>query len=156
MRENRISKEGYERLREQLEEMKTKGRAEIVEAISHARAFGDLSENAEYEAAKNDQALLETRIAELEEQLNNAIVIDEIEIDTDVASLGATVRFRIDGRDGIQTYLLVSPLEADLDNKRLSVSSPIGQALLGAQKGDKIEAHLPTGKRAKITVTSVS
>jgi transcription elongation factor GreA len=156
MPENRISKEGYEKLTADLEEMKNSGRADIVKAISEARAFGDLSENAEYEAAKNDQALLEKRISELESRLANAIIIDELEIDTDTASLGATVRFRLQGKDGIQTYLLVSPLEADLEKKRLSVDSPIGQGLLGKKKGDSAEIILPTGKKKKVTITSVS
>ncbi|REL38089.1 transcription elongation factor GreA [Rhodohalobacter sp. SW132] len=146
MKKNYLSKEGYERLDNELRDLKTRGRREIAEEIAEARAKGDLSENAEYDAAKEAQGHLESRIAELENTLATSSIIDEKNIDDTKAYLLSTVTILNHNTNKEMQYTLVSKDEADFKAKKISVDSPIGQAILGKEVGDVVEADVPAGK----------
>ncbi len=139
------TREGRERLMNELSMLKTVKRPEIAAAIAAARAMGDLMENAEYDAAKEQQALLEKRIHELEDKLARAAVVEDYEVDADGAVLGSVVRLRDTVRDREVTYTLVGELEADFSAGRISVTSPVGKALIGKRAGDTVEVHVPAG-----------
>lgn len=138
--------EGLEKLQAELQELKSKGRAEAAKAIAEARAQGDLSENAEYDAAKEAQGLLEKKIAELENSLANARILDNSKIDISKVTILSKVELKNLKMKKNFTYTLVSETEANLKENKLSVSSPIGKAILGKKKGDKVEVQAPTGK----------
>ncbi len=140
-----MTREGYERLKSDLEEMKTKGRAEAARAIGEAREKGDLSENAEYDAAKEAQGMLELRINELEKQLFGARVLDASSVDTSQVTVLAKVTIVNIKNKAKVTYQLVSESEADLKSKRISVNSPMGQGLLGKKVGEIAEVNTPNG-----------
>ncbi len=146
MKKNYLSKEGYEKLDAELRDLKTRGRKEIAEEISEARAKGDLSENAEYDAAKEAQGHLEKRIAELENTLATASIIDERNIDDTKAYLLSTVTILNKNTDKEMKYTLVSKDEADFKAGKISVDSPIGQAILGKEVGDVVNVKVPAGK----------
>lgn len=141
-----MTKEGYEKLKAELEEMKTTGREQVAKAIAEAREKGDLSENAEYDAAKDAQGMLELKINELEKALANARIIDESMLDTSKVTVlsNVTIRNKKTGKD--LTYKLVAEAEADLKNKKISVTSPIGQGLLGKSIGDCAVVQTPAGQ----------
>ncbi len=141
-----LTKEGYEKLRSELEQLQTKERPKVVDAIARAREFGDLSENAEYAAAKERQMQLEGRIAEIHEKLTRSEIIDESQIPKDKAYLGALVKLLDKKKDTEVTYKLVSTDEADFTENKISTESPIGKALLGKSVGDQVEATVPAGK----------
>jgi transcription elongation factor GreA len=142
-----ITRRGYESLKKELEQLKTVERPQNIKAIEEARAHGDLSENAEFEAAKERQAFLEARIAELSFKLNNADIIDPNRLPKDKAVFASTVLLEnIDTEENVE-YQLVGPDESDINNGRISVSSPLGQALLGKKPGDEIVLAAPGGKR---------
>jgi transcription elongation factor GreA len=143
-----------EALQAELRRLQSDGRREIAARIKTAREWGDLKENAEYHAAKEDQAHLETRIIKLREQVRRASVI-EVNAATEVVEHGSTVSYtdRASGRN--QTFRIVSPHDAKPAEGALSVASPIAQALLGARVGDVVEAHTPTGARS-LEVQSIS
>lgn len=145
MKKNYLSREGYEKLEKELRKLKTEGRREIAQEIAEARAKGDLSENAEYDAAKEAQGHLEKKIAELENALANARVLDEDEVDTSKAYVLSKVTMLNKNKDKEMQYVLVSKDEADLKNGKLSVDSPIGQAILGKEEGDEVEVDVPAG-----------
>jgi len=131
---------------EQLSELKTKGRSDIAKQIAEARDKGDLSENAEYDAAKNAQGLLELKIAKLGTVVGNARVIDKSKIDTSQVSILSKVKIK-NTKNGMElTYTIVSEEEADLKAQKISVKSPIGQGLLGKKVGEKAEVTAPGGK----------
>ncbi len=140
-----LTNAGYERLRSELERLERKERPLVVKALSHAREFGDLSENAEYAAAKERQLHLEMRIAEIYEKLTRSEIIDESQIPKDKAYLGALVTLREDGTEKEVTYRLVSTDEADFSQNKISTESPVGKAMLGKKVGDKVEATVPAG-----------
>lgn len=140
------SKEGLEKLKEELQYLKTEGRAAIARAIAEARDKGDLSENAEYDAAKEAQGLHETKIAKLEEVLANARLIDESKLDVTKVLALSIVKLKNTKNGAIMTYQLVSETEADLKAGRISVKSPIAQGLLGKSVGDRAEIEVPAGK----------
>lgn len=146
MRKNYLSSEGYEKLEKKLKDLKTRGRREIAEEISEARAKGDLSENAEYDAAKEAQGMLEKRIAELEDTLARASIIDEKNIDPTKAYLLSTVTIFNHKVQKEMTYTLVNQEEADFKAGKISIDSPIGKALLGREVGDVIDVKVPAGK----------
>jgi len=146
MRKNYLSKEGYEKLDAELRDLKTRGRKEIAEEISEAREKGDLSENAEYDAAKEAQGMLEKRIAELENTLANASIIDEKNIDSSKAYLLSTVTIFNYKVKKEMSYTLVNKEEADFKAGKISIDSPIGKSLLGKEVGDVVEVHVPAGK----------
>jgi len=138
--------EGYKALVDELEYLKTTKMNQVKESLAEARSFGDLSENSEYDEAKNEQTKVVTRIQELEELILNAEVIDESEIRSDVVHLGAHVRLMDTEFDEEIEYNIVGTNEADPFSGKISDQSPIGSALLGAKVGDKIEAESPNGK----------
>lgn len=146
MKKNYLSKEGYEKLDNELKDLKTRGRKEIAEEISEARAKGDLSENAEYDAAKEAQGHLEKRIAELENTLATASILDEKDIDTSKAYLLSTVTILNKKTNKEMKYTLVSKDEADFKEGKISVDSPIGQGILGTEVGDVVQVDVPAGK----------
>lgn len=142
---NYLTQEGYEKLKAELEDLKTTGRQEVARAIAEAREKGDLSENAEYDAAKDQQGLLELRINELEKILANARVLDQSQLDTSKVTVfsNVTIKNKKNGKE--MTYKLVSEQEADLKAKKISVSSPMGQGLLGKVVGDTALVQTPGG-----------
>ena len=141
-----LTKEGYEKLRSELEELQTRERPKVVQALKRAREFGDLSENAEYAAAKERQIHLESRIMQIHEKLTRSEIIDESQIPKDKAYLGAIVKLRDKKKDVEVTYMLVSTDEADFAENKISTESPIGKAMLGKGVGAQIEATVPVGK----------
>ena len=140
------TKEGLEKLKSELALLKGKGRAEIARQIAEARDKGDLSENAEYDATKDAQGLLEAKIAQLEEIVSNARLLDESKIDTDSVSILSRVTIRNKKNKATVTYLLVSEEEADLKAGKISTQSPIGKGLLGKKKGDTAIIKTPAGE----------
>ncbi len=141
-----FTKEGLENLKQELQYLKTEGRSKIANAIAEARDKGDLSENAEYDAAKEAQGLHETKIAKLEETLSNARLIDESKIDTSKVLALSIVKIKNVKNGATMTYQLVAENEADLKSGKISVKSPIAQGLLGKSVGDKAEIQVPAGK----------
>lgn len=141
-----LTREGYEKLLEELNSLKTKKRREVAKQLEHARAFGDLRENAEYETAKEAKRQLETRIGELERRLTTARVVDTREIPEGKAYLGATLELKnLDNGETIR-YTLVAQDEADFNQGKISVTSPLGQGLLGKAEKEKAEIQVPAGK----------
>ena len=140
-----LTQEGYDRLKEELETLKTKGREEVAKAIAEAREKGDLSENAEYDAAKDAQGLLEMKINQMEKTMASARVIDESQLDTSRVTVMAKVTIKNLKVNKEVTYKLVSESEANLKEKKISVTSPIGKGLLGKEIGDIAEVQTPAG-----------
>jgi transcription elongation factor GreA len=143
-----MTKNGYETLKEQLRKMKTVDRQEIIREIATAAAHGDLSENAEYDAAKEKQSFIEGRIKEIEQRLAGAQVIDPAMISSDKIAFGATVVLEDEDRGGEVTYQIVGLDEADVDKGKISLSSPIARALIGRSVDDLIEVKTPGGVRS--------
>jgi transcription elongation factor GreA len=140
-----LTPEGYEKLKQEIEYLGNVKRREVAERIRVAREFGDIQENAEYDDAKNEQALLEHRIAMLEDRLRNARVIDAGDVTTDVVSVGSLVRLRdIDAKKTFE-YHIVGSAEANPAANKLSNESPVGKALIGRKKGETIEVTAPRG-----------
>ena len=140
-----LTKEGKEELEKRLEYLKFEKRKEITERIKVAREFGDLSENAEYDAAKNEQAMIEGEILEIENKLKYAVIIKD-EGKNGVVSLGSKVDFVMaDEPDSVDTYEIVGTTEADVEAGRISNESPIGNALLGHKAGDNVKVNAPSG-----------
>ncbi len=140
------TREGLEKLRNELNELKTKGRSEIARQIADARDKGDLSENAEYDAAKDAQGMLEAKIAQLEELVGNARLLDESNIDTSKVSILSKVTIKNKKNGSSVTYTLVSEEEADLKAGKISTLSPIGKGLLGKKKGETAKIKTPAGE----------
>jgi transcription elongation factor GreA len=137
-----ISKDGLDKLRQELDEMLAVRRPEVAQRIHDAKEHGDLSENAEYEDAKNEQAFVEGRIQALESMIKNATLIDE-NTSTDHVQIGSTVK--VTGEDGVETFMIVGSAEAKPSDGRISNESPVGRALLGRKKGDKVVVQVPAG-----------
>jgi len=152
---NHLSKDGFEKLTKELRRLKTEGRKQIAADIEEARSKGDLSENAEYDAAKEAQGYLEKKIAELEHSLSNARVIDERNIDASKVYVLSTVEIHNKKTNKKNTYTLVSPQEADFAKGWISVESPIGSALLGKEAGDVVQVKVPAGM-LELEVLSIS
>jgi len=140
-----LTREGYEKLRRELEELKTVKRRNLSKAIKEARGHGDISENAEYDAAKEAQGLNEKKIAELEARLSGAKMLDDENIPKDEVLIGATVKLKDLGSGEELEYMLVSEDEADYSQGKISVSSPVGSGLLNHKAGDKVEIKVPVG-----------
>ena len=149
-----LTKEGYEELKQRLDHLTTERRREIAEAIKEAREFGDLSENAEYDAAKNEQALLEDEIQLLEEQLRDAVIVEKGDQPRGEVAIGSTVTLK-GPRNSERKFKLVGSAEADPDENRLSNESPIGRAVMGRKKGEKVEVVTPKGV-VKYEITAIS
>ncbi|HQV66367.1 MAG: transcription elongation factor GreA [Saprospiraceae bacterium] len=140
-----MTQEGYEKLKGELEELKTKGREDVAKAIAEAREKGDLSENAEYDAAKNAQGMLEMKINELEKVFANSRIVDESTLDTSKVTVLTNVTIKNMNNNAEVTYKLVAEAEANLKEKKISVSSPIGHGLLGKVVGDVAQIQTPAG-----------
>ena len=141
-----LSREGYEKLRDELQELKGPERSTVRTALQSAREFGDLSENAEYAAAKERLMFLEQRINKLEETLSRARLLENENIPNDKVYIGATVELQDLKQDRQLTYTLVAPEEADFEHGKISTVSPIGQGLLGHLEGEEVEIEVPAGK----------
>ena len=140
-----LSREGMEKLKDELNNLKSIERPKIINQIAEARDKGDLSENAEYDAAKEAQGLLEARIARLESELSKSRVLDEKNIDLSTAKLLTTVKIENIQSKQKMSYTLVSESEADLKNKNISISSPIGRGLMGKKVGEIVDISVPSG-----------
>ncbi len=150
-----VSKEGYQKLENELEHLKTVKRKEVAMAIQKARSFGDLSENSEYDEAKNEQAEIESRIAMLEVTLENATILDDKDIKTDKVSVGNTVKIYNLATEQEEEYRIVGSTESDPIEGKISDDCPLGKTLLGQRVGDSINVETPGGI-VKYTVMSIS
>ena len=143
---NYLTKQGFDKLINELDDLKTRGRTEAARAIADARDKGDLAENAEYHAARDEQGMLELRISELERTLSNARVVDQSQLDTSHVVLLSKVTIKNVKNNSKLTYQLVSETEADLKAKKISIGSPMGKGLLGKTVGDIAHVDTPAGK----------
>ena len=154
-RELVITQEGLEKLKAEIEELSTVRRREIAERIKTAREFGDISENSEYDDAKNEQALLEQRIAQLEQRLRLATVVDEHEIDASTVGVGVTVHVKDQDTGDSKKFQIVGAAEADIAAGKLSNESPIGSALMGRKRNEIVEVATPRGPAKKFKITKI-
>ena len=154
-REIPITKEGLDKLQTDIEHLSTVKRREVAERIKEAREFGDIAENSEYDDAKNEQALLEQRIAQLEERLRRSIVIDEKGLDTGSVSVGVLVHVKDQKSGESRKFQIVGPAEANPTEQKLSNESPIGKALLGHKRGDVVTIDVPRGPKKKLKITKI-
>lgn len=154
MRETLITAEGLEKLKAELEHLETDKRREVAERIKEAREFGDIAENAEYDDAKNEQAMLEQRIAQLQDRVRRATVIDEKKIDTEQVEVGNVVYVKDQKSGKSQHFKLVGAAEAAPPD-RLSNESPIGKAVIGAKKNEIVTVETPRGPKKKLKVTKI-
>ena len=155
MKEVLLTQQGLDDLKAKIEDLSTRRRQEVAERIKEARAFGDISENSEYDDAKNEQAMLEKQIAELEDKLRSATVIDEGQVTTDVVSVGATVHVKDQKTEKSVKYTIVGAPEANPAEMKLSNESPVGKALIGHKRGDVVEIPVPRGPNRKLKVTKI-
>lgn len=146
----------YQALVDELENLKVEKRQEIAEKIRVARGFGDLSENSEYDEAKNEQALVEARIQKLEEQLKNAKVISYEHLSTDTVSIGTTVKIKDMEFGDIESYRIVSAVESRADMDTITDESPVGAAVLGHGVGEKVDVKLPSGDTVQYEILEIS
>jgi len=150
-----LTPEGFNTLKLELDTLRTDRRREIAERIRTAREFGDIAENAEYDDAKNEQAMLEHKIAQLEERLARARVIDTSDVDTSVVSVGSVVRIRdVDAKETLE-YHIVGSAEANPAEQKLSNESPVGKAIIGRKKGETVEVATPRGKKLKFKIMEI-
>jgi transcription elongation factor GreA len=154
-RESLITPDGLEKLKQEIELLSTERRREVAERIKEAREFGDIAENAEYDDAKNEQAMLEQRILTLQERLRRATVIDQAKIDTEEVQVGAVVHVKDQKSGKSQKFHLVGAAEADPAEQKLSHESPIGQALIGRKKGEIVDVAVPRGPKRKLKITKI-
>ena len=140
-----VTAEGYKNLVEELEQLRTTGREQIAEKIKEARSFGDLSENAEYDEAMNEQAIMEAKIARLEEDLKNVQILDTEELSTDVIGVGSFVEVFDQTYNETLKFQIIGKAQADPEEHRISDESPVGRALLGHKAGDIVEVETPAG-----------
>ncbi len=154
-RESLITPEGLEQLKVELEQLQTVRRREVAERIKEAREFGDISENSEYDDAKNEQAMLESRIAQIEERLRRAIVVDKNQLDTGVVSVGVKVHVKDQKTGDSRKFQLVGSAEANPAEEKLSHESPIGKALMGRKRGEVVTVEVPRGGNRKLKITKI-
>lgn len=143
-----ITQQGYDKLEQEIKQLKHVERPAIIEAIATAREFGDLSENAEYHAAREKQSFIEGRILDLEDKFSRAEIIDTSKLSTDSVKFGATVKVIDDDTEEESTYHIVGEYEADITKKRISTKSPLAKALIGKSIGDIVEVTTPKGGKA--------
>jgi len=153
MNKNPMTVNGYQQLQDELKRLKTVDRPAIIRAIAEARTHGDLSENAEYHAARERQSFIEGRVAELEDKIARAEVIDVTKLSGSVIKFGATVTLADEETDEEQTFKIVGEDEADIKDGRLSVNSPLARALIGKEEGDNVEVSTPRGQKSYEVVT---
>lgn len=153
-----VTLEGYKKLEQDLDILRTVKRKEVADKIKVARGYGDLSENAEYDAAKEEQAIIEARIADLEATLKVARIIDDNELSHDTVSIGMKVKILAEGddEDEAEEYDITGSTEADMDLGRISDESPVGSALIGHKAGDTVEVTLPNGNVIDYRILAVS
>ena len=149
-----LTPDGLQKLKDELEELSTAKRREVAARIKEAREFGDISENSEFDDAKNEQAMLEQRIAQLEERLRSAQVIDAKDLDTDVVRVGSEVNVKDEDTGSSSKFMIVGSAEAK-PPERLSNESPVGRALIGQKKGDVVDVVLPNGKKRRLKITKI-
>ena len=154
-RETVLTPEGLKELKAKIDHLSGDRRREVAERIKEAREFGDISENAEYDDAKNEQAMLEKQISDLEEKLRSARVIDAKSVDTDVVNVGATVHVKDQKTDKSTKFKIVGSAEADPSNSKLSNESPVGRALLGHKRGETVTVPVPRGPARKLKITKI-
>jgi transcription elongation factor GreA len=148
-----LTSEGMANLKAELDELTTRRRREVAQRIKEAREFGDISENAEYDDAKNEQAMLEARIASLEDKLRSATVIDASQVTNDVVGVGSMVHVKDEAGKSVK-YTIVGSAEASPTEMKLSNESPVGKALLGRKRGEEVVITTPRGKR-KLKITKI-
>ena len=154
--EIKMSASGLKAMQDELEYLKTVRRKELAEEIKEARSHGDLSENSEYDEAKNTQGLVENRITELEQMVKNAVIIVESELSVDNVSVGTHVSIKMTGDDEAEEYDIVGRTEADPLHGKISDESPVGHALLGKAVGEKAEVLLPSGQTVEYEVLAIT
>jgi len=154
-REEVLTPEGLTKLNEELEHLSTQGRRDVAERIKEAREFGDISENSEYDDAKNAQAMLEQRISAIEEKLRRAKVIDESDLDTESVQVGNLVHVKNQKDGKSQKFHIVGSAEANPTELKLSNESPIGKALIGRRRGEVVEVRVPHGPKRKLKITKI-
>ena len=150
-----LTAEGLKKLELELEELKTVKRKEIAEKIKIARDFGDLSENSEYDEAKNEQAQIEEKIVKLDNMIANAKIIDEVELDTKTVNVGATVTLvQVESKKKLE-YTIVGSAESNPLKGKISNESPVGKAILGKKKGNKVQVQLPNGNVVEYKIQNI-
>jgi transcription elongation factor GreA len=154
-RETVITPEGLEKLREELDFLQGDKRREVADRIKAAREFGDIMENSEYDDAKNEQAMLEQRIAQLQDKLRRAAVIDNKAVDTEQVAVGAVVHVKDQKSGKSQKFQIVGSAEADPAEHKLSNESPIGKALIGHKKNEVVAVEVPRGPKRKLKITKI-
>ena len=154
-RQTVITPEGLEKLKEEIEYLSTSKRREVAARIKEAREFGDISENAEYDDAKNEQALLEQRISQLEERLRRAEVIDEKDLTNEVVAVGTTVHVKDQKSGDSRKFQIVGSAEANPIEGKLSNESPIGRALVGHKRNEIVTVEAPRGPKKKLKITKI-
>jgi transcription elongation factor GreA len=150
-----LTPQGLEELKAKIELLSGPRRREVAERIKEAREFGDISENSEYDDAKNEQAMLEKQIAELEEKLRSATVIDAKSVSTEAVSVGTTVHVKDQKTDKSVKYMIVGSSEANPSDNKLSNESPVGKALIGKKRGDVVSVPVPRGPARKLKITKI-
>ena len=150
-----LTPEGLSELKAKIEHLSTERRREVAERIKESREFGDITENSEYDDAKNEQSLLEKQIADLEEKLRAATVIDETAVSTDVVSVGTVVHVKDQQTDKSVKYKIVGSAEANPAESRLSNESPVGKALIGHKRNDVVSVPVPRGPARKLKITKI-
>jgi transcription elongation factor GreA len=154
-RETVLTPEGLTELKAKIEHLSTDRRREVASRIKEAREFGDISENSEYDDAKNEQAMLEKQISDLEEKLRGARVIDEKSVDTDQVSVGVTVHLKDQKTDKSSKFKIVGSAEANPREAKLSNESPVGKALIGHRRGEIVSVPVPRGPARKLKITKI-
>lgn len=150
-----LTPEGLVKLKEELEHLSTEKRREVAQRIKEAREFGDISENSEYDDAKNEQAMLESRILQLEEKLRSAQVVTADELSTEVVGVGSIVHVKDEKTSKSLKYTIVGSAEADPAELKLSNESPVGRALIGHKKNDVVSVQVPKGPARKLKITKI-
>jgi transcription elongation factor GreA len=150
-----LTPDGLTKLKAELERLQVDKRREVAARIKEAREFGDISENSEYDDAKNEQAMVEARIAQLEDQLRSASVIDAKELSTDQVKVGSTVHVKDEKTGKSVKYTIVGSAEADPGENKLSNESPVGKALLGHKRNETVEVAVPRGPKRKLKITKI-
>lgn len=155
MSETHLSRAAYDRLQAELEDLTTRGRVEIARAIQSARELGDLSENADYHAAKDTQGKMEARVRQLQQLLKTATVVETEDINTDEVAPGTVVSIRYVGDDDVERYMVGSIEEKRDDVELITPGSKLGEAILGRKAGDVVEYETPTGAKLKVEIVAV-
>ena len=150
-----LTQEGLDKLKNELEYLSQEKRREVAERIKEAREFGDIMENSEYDDAKNEQAMLEKQIAELEDRLRSASILDEDNVSTEAVGVGTIVHVKDQQTDKSVKYKIVGSAEANPSEMKLSNESPVGKALLGHKRGETVEVPVPRGPKRKLKITKI-